>query len=58
MLEVDSAFARQGWRGCSGSSIIELGGSNFTHELHHWKSRADVFIFLVEAKTGAEQVRW
>ncbi len=24
MLEVDSAFERQGWRGCSGSLIIEV----------------------------------
>ncbi len=25
VLEVGSAFARQGWRGCSGSLIIEEG---------------------------------
>ncbi len=31
VLEVDSAFARQGWRGCSGSLIIEV--ERRVHEL-------------------------
>ncbi len=37
MLEVDSAFARQGWRGCSESLITEV--ERRVHELKFWEIR-------------------
>ncbi len=37
MLKLDRAFARQGWRGCSGSLIIEL--ERRLHELKCWEIR-------------------
>ncbi len=37
VLEVGGAFARQGWRGCSGSLIIEV--ERRVHEFKCWEIR-------------------
>ncbi len=62
MLKVFSAFARQGWRGCSGSLIIELERRvhelkcweirtyKCVYKLRHWVLKADVCIFFKDEK--------
>ncbi len=49
MLEVDSAFARQGWRRCSGSMIIEL--ERRVQDLKCWKIRTLQMCNIVESVT-------
>ncbi len=63
LLAVDSAFARQGWRGCSRPMIIvversvhelecwDIGLYKCECKLNHWKLIAKVYICLIETKS-------